>query len=121
MSDEIVRHRLEEKVAVIEMDDGKVNAISRSMIDALDRALDRAEKEAKAIVLCGRTGRFSGGFDLGAMRGGMGERGGVGTVDFYVRGGVCRLFSGCGIRRAAIHGPPCLSVLCPIGPDEPAW
>ena len=70
MSDEIVRHRLEEKVAVIEMDDGKVNAISRSMIDALNRALDRAEKEAKAIVLRGRTGRFSGGFDLGAMRGG---------------------------------------------------
>ena len=70
MSDEIVRHRLDEKVAVIEMDDGKVNAISRSMIDALNRALDRAEKEAKAIVLCGRTGRFSGGFDLGAMRAG---------------------------------------------------
>jgi len=68
MSDEIVRHRLEEKVAVIEMDDGKVNAISHAMIDALDRALDRAEKEAKAIVLSGRAGRFSGGFDLGAMR-----------------------------------------------------
>ena len=70
MSDEIVRYRLEEKVAVIEMDDGKVNAISHSMIEAINRALDRAEKEAKAIVLCGRAGRFSGGFDLGVMRGG---------------------------------------------------
>ena len=51
MSDEIVRHRLEERVAVIEMDDGKVNALSHSMIEAINRALDRAEKEAKAIVL----------------------------------------------------------------------
>src|SRR5713101_2236105 len=66
MSDEIVRYRLEEKVAVIEMDDGKVNAISHSVIEALDRA----EREAKAIVLSGRAGRFSGGFDLGVMRGG---------------------------------------------------
>jgi enoyl-CoA hydratase len=70
MSDEIVRYRREERAAVIEMDDGKVNAISPAMIDALNRALDRAEKEAQAIVLCGRAGRFSGGFDLAVMRGG---------------------------------------------------
>ena len=69
MIDEIVRQRLEDKVAVIEMDDGKVNAISHAMIDALNGALDRAEREARAIVLGGRSGRFSGGFDLGAMRG----------------------------------------------------
>ena len=70
MSDEIVRYRLEEKVATIEMDDGKANAISRSMLEVLGRALDRAEKEAAAIVFTGRAGRFSGGFDLAAMRGG---------------------------------------------------
>jgi enoyl-CoA hydratase/carnithine racemase len=70
MSDEIVSQRLEDEVAVIEMDDGKANAISQSMIEAINRALDRAEKEARAIVLSGRAGRFSGGFDLGAMRGG---------------------------------------------------
>ena len=73
MSDEIVRYRREEKVAVIEMDDGKVNAISQVMIDALNHALDRAEKEAKAIVLAGRPGRFSGGFDLSVMRGGAAQ------------------------------------------------
>ena len=70
MSNELVRYRIEESVAVIEMDDGKANAISHSMLEGLNRALDRAEKEAKAIVLSGRAGRFSGGFDLGVMRGG---------------------------------------------------
>lgn len=69
MTDEIVRYRLDKQIAVIGMDDGKVNAISHSMIDGLNRSLDRAEKEAKAIVLCGRSGRFSAGFDLTAMRG----------------------------------------------------
>jgi enoyl-CoA hydratase len=54
-------------VAVIRMDDGKANAINFEMIAALNDALDRAEKDAKAIVLAGREGRFSGGFDLKAF------------------------------------------------------
>ena len=70
MSDEIVHYRLADGVAVVAMDDGKANAISHAMMDSLDAALDRAEKEARAIVLTGRPGRFSGGFDLAAMRGG---------------------------------------------------
>jgi enoyl-CoA hydratase len=37
------------------------------MIAALNAALDTAEAEAKAIVLTGREGRFSGGFDLNAF------------------------------------------------------
>jgi enoyl-CoA hydratase len=73
MSDEILRYRLEDGIAVIEMDDGKANAISPAMIAALNGALDRARKEAKAVVLAGRAGRFSGGFDLAVMRAGFEE------------------------------------------------
>ena len=42
------------------MDDGKVNALSPTMLDALGDALDRAENDdAAAVVLAGRPGRFS--------------------------------------------------------------
>ncbi len=54
-------------IALIRMDDGKANAINFDMIAALNAALDAAETEAKAIVLAGRNGRFSGGFDLNAF------------------------------------------------------
>ncbi len=54
-------------IALIRMDDGKANAINFEMIAALNAALDQAEAEAKAIVLAGRDGRFSGGFDLNAF------------------------------------------------------
>ena len=54
-------------IALIRMDDGKANAINFEMIAALNAALDTAEAEAKAIVLSGRDGRFSGGFDLNAF------------------------------------------------------
>jgi enoyl-CoA hydratase len=54
-------------IALIRMDDNKANAINFEMIAALNAALDTAEAEAKAIVLTGREGRFSGGFDLNAF------------------------------------------------------
>jgi enoyl-CoA hydratase len=54
-------------IALIRMDDGKANAINFDMIAALNAALDTAEAGAKAIVLAGRDGRFSGGFDLNAF------------------------------------------------------
>ena len=49
-------------VAVIRMDDGKANVINQAMVASLHAALDEAESKAKAIVLAGREGRFSGGF-----------------------------------------------------------
>jgi enoyl-CoA hydratase len=58
---------IQNDIALIKMDDGKANAINFEMLAALGAALDKAEKEAKAIVLAGREGRFSGGFDLKAF------------------------------------------------------
>lgn len=54
-------------IALITMDDGKANAVNFDLMEALNDALDQAESDAKAIVLAGREGRFSGGFDLKAM------------------------------------------------------
>ena len=64
-------YEVRDTVAVITMDDGKVNALSHSMIESLQGALDRAEKEAKAVLLVGREGRFSAGFDLKTMMSGI--------------------------------------------------
>jgi enoyl-CoA hydratase len=58
---------IQNDIALIRMDDGKANAINFEMLAALNAALDKAEAEAKAIVLAGRDGRFSGGFDLNAF------------------------------------------------------
>lgn len=76
MGDDAVRYVLRDSVASIELDDGKANALSPSVIDSLQEALERAEKDVAAVVLSGREGRFSAGFDLGVMRqGGEATRG----------------------------------------------
>lgn len=67
---ELVRYRLEGTTAIVEMDDGKANALSDAMIDALLAALTRAEAEAGAMVLVGRPDRFCAGFDLRVMMAG---------------------------------------------------
>ena len=64
---EPVSYQLENKVAVIAMDDGKANALSKAMIEGLIAALARAEQEASAVVLTGRAERFCAGFDLRVM------------------------------------------------------
>lgn len=61
---------VEEPVAILDWDDGKANAVGPALLDLFHGALDRAEKEAQAVVLAGRPGRFSAGFDLAVMRAG---------------------------------------------------
>ncbi len=58
-------------VALLRMDDGKANALSHDMLGELDTVLDRAEKEASAVVLTGRPGKFCAGFDLKQMMAGV--------------------------------------------------
>jgi enoyl-CoA hydratase len=70
VSDEAVRVTIEQSLAVVRLDDGKANALSPRVIQALHAGFDRAEKEAGAVLLLGRTGRFCAGFDLSVMRDG---------------------------------------------------
>lgn len=49
---------------VVTMDDGKANAISSVMQSALHVALDEAQQADAPVVLMGRPGIFSAGFDL---------------------------------------------------------
>lgn len=68
---EITSYELRDGVALITMDDGKANALSHAMLAELNEALDRAEKEASAVVLTGREGKFCAGFDLRTMMAGI--------------------------------------------------
>ena len=56
-------------IALVVMDDGKVNAYGPAMIAALASALDRACCEAQAVVIAGRPGVFCAGYDLKIIRG----------------------------------------------------
>jgi enoyl-CoA hydratase len=63
MSD-LLTYRLDGAVATVAMDDGKVNALSRRMIGEINGALDRAAGDQAVVILTGRAGVFSAGFDL---------------------------------------------------------
>jgi len=53
-------------IAVITMDDGKANAINPPVIEAWNAVLDavEADRSVKALVVTGRPGKFSAGFNL---------------------------------------------------------
>ena len=67
MSSELVRVSMADDIATIYMDDGKANALSHAMVNQLDAAFNQVKDNAKAVVLCGRDGRFCAGFDLSVM------------------------------------------------------
>ena len=69
----MVGYELHGSVATITMDDGKVNALSARMLQTLGEALDRAETDRAIVVLTGRPGIFSAGFDLQTLRAGGAE------------------------------------------------
>lgn len=66
-----VTTRFEGDVAIITVDDGKANALSFEIIDSLSAALDAAFASSKAVIIMGREGKFSAGFDLKIMTGGI--------------------------------------------------
>lgn len=68
-----VGYELADGVATVTLDDGKVNALSLDMLSQIGAALDRAEADGAVVVLVGREGIFSGGFDLKVLNAGGGD------------------------------------------------
>jgi enoyl-CoA hydratase len=62
---------IEDGVAVLRFDDGKVNVLSYAAIAAFEEALDRAEQEASAVCIVGNEKATSAGFDLSVMNAGI--------------------------------------------------
>ncbi len=68
-------------LATLVLDDGKANVVSPALQAELNAALDRAEQDQAAVLLIGRAGRFSAGFDLGVM-----GAGGQPAIDMCIGG-----------------------------------
>lgn len=64
---ELVSYQVSESIATIAMDDGKANALSLDMLAELNKAFDQAATDRATVLLTGREGTFSGGFDLRAL------------------------------------------------------
>ena len=66
---ELVTYDRTDLVSTLTMDDGKVNVFSIPMLQALHEAFDQAERDETVVLLRGRPGYFSAGFDLGVFKG----------------------------------------------------
>jgi enoyl-CoA hydratase len=65
---EKITYTIEEGIAQITMDDGKANAMDWTFFEEMGKSMDQAENDgAKALVITGRPGFFSGGLDLKLM------------------------------------------------------
>lgn len=62
--------RIDNGIALISIDDGKRNALSPAVLESIYRALKDAEAANAAVVLTGRAGIFSAGFDIKVMKSG---------------------------------------------------
>lgn len=87
-------------VALLTMDDGKANALSFSMIADITAAIGEAEADESVVgvVLAGREGKFSAGFDLSVVQSGDRQA----TTDLVAGGGeLVRTLYGCGLPVVA--------------------
>lgn len=80
-----VQYECADGVALIQMDDGKANALSHAMLQEIEAAFDKVEQEAdaKVVVLAGRPGLFCGGFDTKVILGGTPDE----ARALFMRGG----------------------------------
>jgi enoyl-CoA hydratase len=65
---DLVNYSLSDGIATIIMQNGKVNAMSLPHIQAIGAALDQAEADKAVVMLVGKDGIFSAGFDLSTIQ-----------------------------------------------------
>jgi enoyl-CoA hydratase len=69
-SQDSVRYQQQGGIAVVTIDDGKRNALSPPVFRGLYGALRQAEKDRAVLIITGREGVFSAGYDLKVMKAG---------------------------------------------------
>ncbi|MFJ4497351.1 crotonase/enoyl-CoA hydratase family protein [Pseudomonas atacamensis] len=70
---ELIAYHLEDGIATLTLNNGKVNAISPDVIAAFNAALDQAVADRAVVIITGRPGILSGGYDLKVMTAGPKE------------------------------------------------
>ena len=64
MTEKLATFSQEGDISIITLDDGKANVFSPTMINHIHDCLDKVPTEKGALIIAGREGMFSGGFDL---------------------------------------------------------
>ena len=64
MTDSLATLSQENDISIIKLDDGKANAFSYEMLSQVNELLTKVPRDSGALVITGREGLFSGGFDL---------------------------------------------------------
>ncbi|GGU69896.1 enoyl-CoA hydratase [Pseudomonas laurentiana] len=67
---ELITYHLDDGIATLTLNNGKVNAISPDLITAFNAALDRAQQDRAVVIITGQPGILSGGYDLKVMTSG---------------------------------------------------
>ena len=67
MTDSIATLSQENDISIIKLDDGKANAFSYDMLSQVNELLAKVPRDSGALVITGREGLFSGGFDLNTL------------------------------------------------------
>ena len=57
-------------VSIIKLDDGKANAFSLDMLESLNACLAEVPRDSGSLIITGREGLFSAGFDLKTLASG---------------------------------------------------
>jgi enoyl-CoA hydratase len=64
MSQKLATLTTKDNISIITLDDGKANVFSSAMIEDINKCLDKVPSDKGALIITGREGIFSGGFDL---------------------------------------------------------
>ena len=97
---EFVQYSLQDGTATIRIDDGKRNALAPAVLKEIYAAFEQAEADRATVILTGREGVFSAGFDLKVM-----NRGGSAAI------GMLRL--GYGLTARVLAYPHPVIAACP--------
>ena len=97
---DLVVYDLEDGIATLTLDNGKVNAVSPDLIAELNGALDRAVQDKAIVILTGTPGILSAGYDLKVMKAGPQQ-----AIDLVAAGSTLA-------RRMLAHPFPVI-VACP--------
>lgn len=97
---ELISYHLEDGIATLTLNNGKVNAISPDVIAAFNTALDQAVTDRAVVIITGQPGILSGGYDLKVMTSGPKEA-------------VSLVTSGSTLARRLLSHPFPVIVACP--------
>ena len=69
MTDEFATLAQDGDVSIITLDDGKANVFSTNMSNKLNSLLDQVPEDKGSLLITGRPGLFSAGYDLKTIQG----------------------------------------------------